>query len=71
MKKVLKVEGMMCVHCKAAVEKALAAVPGVESAIADLEAKTATVTLKAGATVADKALIQAVQAEDYEVTGIS
>ena len=42
MKKVLKVEGMMCNHCKAAVEKALNAVEGVSAAEVNLEEKTAT-----------------------------
>lgn len=33
----LKVKGMSCGHCKMAVEKALIAVEGVESASVDLE----------------------------------
>ena len=37
MKKILKVEGMTCGHCKAAVEKALKAVDGVEDAVVSLE----------------------------------
>lgn len=45
MNKVLKVEGMSCGHCKAAVEKALKAVDGVENAVVDLANKTAEVTL--------------------------
>lgn len=40
----LKVNGMMCTHCKASVEKACMAVPGTETAEADLKAKTVTVT---------------------------
>ena len=43
-KTVLKVEGMMCEHCKARVEKALQAVPGVQTVSVDLAAKTAAVT---------------------------
>jgi Cu+-exporting ATPase len=39
----LKIEGMMCKHCQAFVEKALGAIDGVEIAV-DLEAGTATVT---------------------------
>lgn len=42
-KVVLTVEGMMCEHCKARVEKALAAVKGVQKVEVDLAAKTATV----------------------------
>ena len=62
MKTVLQVEGMMCGHCKAHVEKALLAVPGVESAEADLDAKTATVMGNADRT----ALIAAVKEAGYE-----
>ncbi|MCQ2479524.1 MAG: heavy metal translocating P-type ATPase [Clostridia bacterium] len=43
--KVLKVEGMMCQHCKAHVQKALEAVEGVKAVDVDLESKTATVEL--------------------------
>lgn len=68
MTKVLTVEGMMCVHCKANVEKALSAVAGVTSAVADLEAKTATVTL--AAPVADEVLTAAVTDAGYEVKGV-
>ena len=62
MKTILQVEGMMCGHCKAHVEKALLAVPGVESAEADLDAKTATVMGNADRT----ALIAAVKEAGYE-----
>ncbi|MFR8874258.1 MAG: heavy metal translocating P-type ATPase [Oscillospiraceae bacterium] len=41
---VIHVEGMMCNHCKAAVEKACKAVPGTQDAVVDLEAKQVTVT---------------------------
>lgn len=40
----LKIEGMMCPHCSAHVEKALLAVPGVESVTVSLENKNAIVT---------------------------
>ncbi|MBR4359689.1 MAG: heavy metal translocating P-type ATPase [Clostridia bacterium] len=68
MKKTLKVEGMMCMHCEARVKKALEAVPGVESAVADHAAGTAVVTL--AAPVADEALRAAVEAQDYKVLGV-
>lgn len=42
-KTVLKIEGMTCGHCKAAVEKALLAIPGVENATVDLEKKEAEI----------------------------
>ena len=68
MKKVLNVEGMMCQHCQARVEKALSEVRGVKSAAVDLDAKTATV--ECGLLVSDKALTQAVTDAGYEVKGI-
>ena len=68
MKKTLKVEGMMCSHCEARVKKALEAVEGVESAVADHNSGTATVTLSAP--VADDALRAAVEAQDYKVLGV-
>ena len=49
---------MSCSHCSAAVEKALAAVDGVSSAVVDLEAEIATVT----GTASTSALIAAVEA---------
>lgn len=63
MKKVLNVEGMMCAHCQAHVQKALAAVEGVAGAEVDLEAKQATVTLQAD--VADQVLMDAVTEAGY------
>jgi Cu2+-exporting ATPase len=68
MKKTLKVEGMMCTHCEARVKKALEAVPGVESAVADHTAGTAVVTLTAP--VENEALRAAVEAQDYKVLGV-
>lgn len=43
MENTIKVEGMMCSHCKARVEKVSKAVPGVESVEVNLAAKTVTV----------------------------
>ncbi len=67
MKKILTVEGMMCAHCQAHVQKALAGVAGVANATVDLEAKTATVELSAD--VADDILLAAVKEAGYEPTG--
>ncbi len=64
MEKVLNVEGMMCKNCVAHVEKALKGIEGVADAKADLDAKTATVTLAAD--VADDVLVKAVADEGYE-----
>lgn len=63
MKKVLIVDGMMCAHCQAHVQKALAAVEGVTEAAVDLESKKATVTLAQD--VADQALVDAVTEAGY------
>ena len=68
MKKTLTVEGMMCMHCVAHVEKALSGVAGVEKAEVNLKKKRAVVTLNAE--VADEALRAAVKEAGYEVTDI-
>ena len=68
MTKTMKIEGMMCGHCEAAVKKALEAVAGVEAAEVSHEAGTAVVTLTAE--VADDVLKNAVEAKDYKVTDI-
>ncbi len=68
MTKTMKIEGMMCMHCEARVKKALEAVAGVESAVADHNAKTAVVTLTAD--VADDVLRKAVEDQDYKVISV-
>lgn len=68
MKKTMKIEGMMCPHCEAAVKKALEALEGVEAAEVSHEAGTAIVSMSAE--VADAVLKDAVEAKDYKVTGI-
>ena len=65
MQKTLTIEGMMCAHCAAHVEKALNALPGV-SAVVDLAAKTAVVTGDAD----DESLKKAVADAGYQVTDI-
>jgi len=69
MKKTIQIEGMMCNHCTAHVEKALGAIAGVSSAKADLEHKCAAVELTQD--VADDVLKAAVVEAGDEVTGIS
>ena len=64
MEKKMKIEGMKCMHCKANVEKALAAVPGVTDAEVSLEEKTAVIRMDAE--VADQALMDAVKAKGFE-----
>ena len=66
MKKIVKVEGMRCQHCVAHVEKALRAVPGVESVEVSLENKQAVVTGDA----ADQALLDAVTDAGYQANGV-
>jgi cation transport ATPase len=60
MKAVLKIDGMMCNHCRMHVEKALSAVEGVTAVTVDLEAKTATVEM---ATEIDREVLRAVVAD--------
>ena len=62
---VIKVEGMMCTHCKAMVEKVCKAVPGTADAVVDLQAKTVTVTGDAALDALKKAITDA----GYEVIG--
>ena len=68
MTKTLNIEGMMCAHCVAHVEKALSALEGVASAKADLEGRKAVVTLSGE--VSDQALKDAVTEAGYEVVGV-
>lgn len=65
MEKKLIIQGMMCAHCQAHVEKALNAVPGVTATV-DLESKTATVTGECD----DAALTAAVEEAGYQVSSI-
>ena len=63
----LKIDGMTCGHCTAAVKKALERVPGVEGAEVDLAAGRARV-----AGTADEALlVAAVQDEGYQAAPLS
>ena len=67
MKKVLKIEGMMCNHCTGRVEKALNDLDGVTAEVS-LEGKSATVTLSKE--VSDETLMQTVTDAGYEVVDI-
>ncbi|MBO2526741.1 MAG: heavy metal translocating P-type ATPase [Clostridiales bacterium] len=55
----IKIEGMMCSHCRAAVEKALKAVAGVETVEVSLEDKCACVTGSADPAALKQAVIDA------------
>ena len=61
----IKIEGMTCGHCTAAVEKALSGVPGVEKVI-DVSLETGIATIEG--TVAVEALVTAVKNAGYQVT---
>ena len=65
----MKIEGMMCAHCQAAVTKALNAVEGVTKTDVSLEDKAAYV--EAGGDVSEDALKKAVVDAGYEVTEIT
>lgn len=62
----LKVEGMSCNHCKNAVEGSLKKLSGVENAVVDLKAKTATVTYEEGK-VSVEQMKEAVEDQGYDV----
>jgi Cu+-exporting ATPase len=68
MEKKLMIEGMMCKHCAARVEKALNQVEGVSATSVDLEGKSATVTLSAA--VDNGVLAAAVTDAGYQVTDV-
>ena len=63
MKKTVMIEGMMCPHCAAHVEKALTSLDGVAAAKADFQAGTALVTLEGD--VSDALLENAVSEAGY------
>ena len=65
METVIYVNGMMCPHCKAMVEKVCKAVPGTVDAVVDLQAKNVTVTGEADVAALKKAIADA----GYEVVG--
>jgi len=68
MEKTLKIEGMMCGHCEARVQKCLEALAEVDSANVSHETGTAVVTLNAD--LADNILQKAVEDQDYKVLSI-
>ena len=63
MEKKMLIEGMMCNHCKARVEKALSEVEGVTEAAVSLEEKTATIRMVRD--IDDKLLMDAVAAKNF------
>ena len=69
MEKTLNIEGMMCGHCEARVKKALEALAQVDEAVVSHENGTAVVKLNVD--VDNAVLKEAVEAQDYKVTGIN
>ena len=67
MKKVLKIEGMMCNHCTGRVDKALNEMDGV-SATVSLEGKCAEVELSKD--ISDEELVKVITDAGYEVVDI-
>ena len=65
METVIKVEGMMCPHCKARVESVCKGISGTVDAVVDLEKKQVTVTGNASVDELKKAIVDA----GYEVIG--
>lgn len=68
MEKTMKIEGMMCGHCEAAVKKCLEELAQVDEAVVSHEAGTAVVTLNAE--VDDAVLKKVVEDKDYKVMEI-
>lgn len=68
MKKVLKIEGMMCMHCVAHVKKALEGIKGVKSVDVSLDNNEAVVELEKD--IKDKVFIKAIEDAGYKVVEI-
>ena len=64
--KTMIIDGMMCMHCKAHVEKALNAIDGVTATV-DLDSKSASITGDA----TDEILTKAVTDAGYTVISIN
>ena len=67
MKETLKIEGMMCEHCKKHVEEALNAMEGVKAAV-NLETKSAEVTMDKE--IPDAAFAEVIEKAGYQLTGV-
>lgn len=67
-KKVITIEGMMCEHCKAKVEKSLLELNGITKVKVSLKDKTATIY--SSVSIPDKDITNAINKLDYKVTSI-
>lgn len=68
MKKVIKIQGLMCPHCEAHAKTALEAISGVT--VLDISHKTGVANVELSADVSDEALKAAVESQGYKVVGI-
>ncbi len=69
MTKTVKIEGMMCMHCEAAVKKALEALEGVAEAAVSHEKGEAVITLTAD--IDESVVKKAVEDKDYKFISMS
>lgn len=67
-KKVITIEGMMCEHCKAKVEKSLLELDNVTKVKVSLKDKTATIY--SSVNIPDEDIIDTINKLDYKVTSI-
>lgn len=67
-KKVITIEGMMCEHCKAKVEKSLLELNGITKVKVSLKDKTATIY--SSVSIPDEDITNAINKLDYKVTSI-
>ena len=65
MDQVFKVDGMMCPHCKARVEKVCKSISGVTEAVVDLHEKKVTVS----GIVNAEDIVNAIENAGYHVVG--
>ncbi len=65
MTEIIKVEGMMCPHCKARLEDVCKGIAGVADAVVDLHAKQVTITGETDISAVKQAILNA----GYEVMG--
>ena len=68
MTKTVKIEGMMCMHCEAAVKKALEALSQVDEAAVSHEAGEAILTLNDD--ISNETIKETVEALEYKVLGV-
>ena len=69
MERTIQIEGMMCPHCEARVQKTLEKFPEIDSAVVSHQSGTAVVTLNAP--IDEAAVKQAIEDQDYKVLGFS